>query len=135
MSQTRGTYNARLTYHALNRRTVVEIQENIVEKGGRNLVSRLIYAKSDKDTIAAWKLDLNRILHVFNVRSIIFTLLSLTFPSQTELAMNTHVTVSNVHHDVSGIRRDMSKIQEDIGNQVRLVCIQPIDYRRILTSA
>ena len=121
MSQTRGTYNARLTYHALNRRTVVEIQENIVEKGGRNLVSRLIYAKSDKDTIAAWKLDLNRILHVFNVRSIIFTRLSLTFPSQTELAMNTHVTVSDVHHDVSGIRHNMSKIQEEISGQARSV--------------
>ena len=29
-------------------------------------------AASDKDAIGAWKLDLNRILHVFNVRPITF---------------------------------------------------------------
>ena len=52
---------------------------------------------------------------------------------QTELIMNTHVTVSDMHHDVSGIRRDVSKIQEDIGNQVRSVCIKSIGYRRMLT--
>ena len=54
-------------YRALNRRTVAGIQEKIVEKGGRNLVSRLAHAKNDKETIATWKLDLNRILHIFNV--------------------------------------------------------------------
>ena len=82
-----------------------------------------------------WKSDLGRILQVFNVRSVVFIPQLLTVLPQTELLMNTHVTVSDMRHDVSGIRRDMSKIQEDIGNQVRLVCIQPIDYRRILTSA
>ena len=73
-------------------------------------------------------MDLNRILHVFNVRSVRFTLLSLTVSFQTELAINTHVTVSDVHrdvsgisHDVSGIRSDVSKIQEEIGGQARSV--------------
>ena len=58
-------------YHAINRSTVAGIQEKVIEKCGRNLLSRLANAKNDKETIAAWKLDLNRILHVFNVRSVI----------------------------------------------------------------
>jgi len=40
--------------------------------------------------------------------------LSLNAPFQTELAMNTHVTVSDIRHDVS-------KIREEIGGQVRSV--------------
>ena len=66
------------TYRTVNRRTVAGIQEKIVEKCGRNLLSRLANAKSDKETIATWKLDLNRILHVFNVCSVIAARLSLT---------------------------------------------------------
>jgi len=54
-------------HHALDRRTVAGIQEKIAEKGGRSPLSRLAHAKDDKQTIATWKLDLNRILHVFNV--------------------------------------------------------------------
>ena len=44
-----------------------------MEKGERNLLSRLVHAKYDKETIAAWKLDLAGILRVFNVRSVTFT--------------------------------------------------------------
>ena len=73
IGQTRDTYHARFTYRILNRRTVEEIQGNIVDKGDRNLLSRLVHAKNDKDTITGWKLDLNRILHVFNVRSVDLT--------------------------------------------------------------
>ena len=47
-----------------------KIQEKITEKSERHPVSRVFHAKSDKDMVAAWKLDLNRILHVFNVRFI-----------------------------------------------------------------
>ena len=32
-------------------------------------VARLFHAKNDEDTIATWKKDLDRILHIFNVRS------------------------------------------------------------------
>ena len=42
----------------------------IVEQGNRNAVSQAFHAKNDKDTIAAWRQDLNRILHIFNVRSV-----------------------------------------------------------------
>jgi len=46
------------------------IQGRIIDKRERGLLSRVANAKSDKETIAAWKLDLIRILQVFNVRSI-----------------------------------------------------------------
>ena len=46
---------------------MAEIQGKVVKQSQRNLASRIFHAKGDKETIAAWKLDLNRILHVFNV--------------------------------------------------------------------
>jgi hypothetical protein len=57
-----------LAHTVLNRRTVAAIQERVIKKGKRNLLSRLAHAKNDKETLASWRSDLNRILHVFNVR-------------------------------------------------------------------
>jgi tetratricopeptide (TPR) repeat protein len=54
----------------MNRRTLAGIQRKVVKQGRRNALSRFILAKSDKDKIAAWKQDLIRVLHVFNVRSL-----------------------------------------------------------------
>ena len=48
-----------------------EMQGRIAKQGKRNVVSRHLHAKNDKERIAAWRLDLNRILHVFNVCPII----------------------------------------------------------------
>ena len=48
----------------------------------------------DKERIAAWKLDLVRILNIFNVCFIASVRILLTQDSQTELAINTHVAVS-----------------------------------------
>ena len=63
-----------LTTRALDHRTVAKIQRKVIEKSGRNAVSRTFQARDDKDAITAWKLDLGRILQVFNVHPIIFTL-------------------------------------------------------------
>ena len=54
----------------LDVRTVAEIQGKVVKQGKRNPVSRMFHSKNDKDAIAAWKQDLSRILHIFNVRSV-----------------------------------------------------------------
>ena len=106
------------------------IQKKIIEKCGRNLLSRLAHAKSDKETIATWKLDLNRILHIFNVRPaiVVWPLLTGIAYSQTELAINTHVVVSDVRHGianthtlVSEMHRNMLKGQEGTDDQLRLV--------------
>jgi hypothetical protein len=60
----------RSTYRLFDRRTLTKIQEKVVRQGKRNAVYRFVVSKSDKDRIAAWKQDLVRVLHVFNVRSV-----------------------------------------------------------------
>ena len=50
---------------------LAEIQRGIIRKGKQNVVSRLFHAKSDKDTIVGWKSDLNKILLIFNVSSVV----------------------------------------------------------------
>ena len=45
-------------------------QKNIVEKNERNVLSRALHARSDKDAIAAWKQEFNRILQIFSVRQV-----------------------------------------------------------------
>jgi hypothetical protein len=47
---------------------VADIQEKVIKRGKRHAVSRLFHAKSEKDSIAAWRQDLNRVIHIFNVR-------------------------------------------------------------------
>jgi len=53
----------------LYRRTVAEVQTNVVEWHERNTISRLLHTKSERELIATWKSDLDRALHFFNVRS------------------------------------------------------------------
>ena len=65
------TLDNSLTY-ALDRRTVAEIQRKVIKHSGRNAVSRLVHAANDKEKITGWKLVLDRILHVFNVRCATF---------------------------------------------------------------
>ena len=89
-------------YRALNRRTVERIQKKIIKKCKRNQLSRLLNAKNDKDTIAAWKVDFNRFLHVFNVCPVIVARILLTVHSQTELALTTHAMISEIRGIVVG---------------------------------
>ena len=58
----------RLSYSDLNRRTVVAIQGEIIKQGKRGPVSSSFHAKSDKEQIAAWVRELDRVLHIFTVR-------------------------------------------------------------------
>ena len=80
------------------------IQKRIVKQGKRNAVSRAFYAKGDKDTIATWRRELDRILHVFNVCSAYSVWHSLTTSLQTELAINTHTMVVDIHQNVLASR-------------------------------
>ena len=52
---------------------MTQIQRRIVKQSGRNTVSRLFNAKADKETIAAWKLELGAVLQIFNVCPVTFT--------------------------------------------------------------
>jgi hypothetical protein len=73
VGQTSDAQSGYITDDVPDRRTVAEIQAKIIKQSERNAVSRLLHAKNDRETIAGWKSELNRILHVFNVRSVIFT--------------------------------------------------------------
>ena len=79
---------------------MTEIQEKVAEKGKRNFILNLLNAKGDKDAIAAWKQDLDRVLRVFNVRQVGSVWHSLTETFQTELAINTHVMVAGIYQEV-----------------------------------
>ena len=94
----------------------------MIKQSGRNAAFRFVHAKADGGTIAAWKLDLNRILHVFNVRLDVFTWISLIAPFQTKLAMNTNVAVAHMLEIIDGQARSASVSH-----------IQPIDSTRMLT--
>ena len=105
---------------------MTEIEGNVTKQSKRNRFFRLIHAKTDKDKIAAWRAELNRILQIFNVRPTTSLLASLTIGSQTELAIdtnvavadtnnivsNTHNVVSETHTIVSDIHRTIVKQQE-----------------------
>jgi len=78
------------------------------------VISRHLHAKNDKEKIAAWKSDLNRILQVFNVRSIISAWLSLTPHPQTELTINTNITVSEIRHDVVNTHAIVSGLEHNV---------------------
>jgi len=58
---------------------------------------RLLLAKSDKEKIATWRADLEKIIRNFNVRSMVTVRRLLTLDSQTALAINTNVIVSNIN--------------------------------------
>ena len=84
----------------------------------------MFYAKKDEATIAAWRSDLDGILHVFEVHLIVQPLfIALTVHLQTELALHTHAAVSdvrqgvaNTHGLVSEIHRAVVKSQDGTDN-------------------
>ena len=49
---------------------MADIQKKLVKWVKRNPISRHFNAKKDKETIAAWRMDMEKILQVFNVRPI-----------------------------------------------------------------
>ncbi|KAF9782743.1 hypothetical protein BJ322DRAFT_1110630 [Thelephora terrestris] len=64
--------------------TVGAIQKKIAKQGERNPVSHPPHAKDDKETIAAWGRDLDRILYTFTV----------------ELSLNNHMILLDIRRDV-----------------------------------
>ena len=61
----------------------------------------MFHAKNDKEMIAIWRSDLNRILHIFNVRSATPAQPPLTVHFQTELSIDTNIAISDTHRDVT----------------------------------
>jgi hypothetical protein len=46
---------------------LADIQEKIIKIGKRNAASKFLHAKNDKEAIASWRQDLDRLLNIFNV--------------------------------------------------------------------
>ena len=97
----------------------------------------MFQAKNDKETIANWRLDLNRILHVFNVSSVTSVWPLLTICFQTELSINTNIAVSDVHRDVTGTQTVVSsthvivsELQRDVTSTRTIVS----DIHRTMTE-
>ncbi|KAF9790592.1 P-loop containing nucleoside triphosphate hydrolase protein [Thelephora terrestris] len=63
---------------------VAEIQRDVVNQGQRNAASRFFHAMSDKDAIAAWGREIDRILHIFTA----------------ELTLNNHTILLDIRCDV-----------------------------------
>jgi hypothetical protein len=85
----------------LSIRTMDEIQRHVIKRGKRNVISRLYHAKSDKKAIVTWRLDLDGILHVFNVRSVSPVRRLLTFCFQAEPGIPARATVSDTTQDAA----------------------------------
>jgi len=98
------------TYHTLGSRTVAEIHNKVIKQNGRNAASRLFYAGNDKEIIAAWKSELNRILIIFNVCSVPSCSDLADRPPQTELALNTHTIITDIHQNLLGTREDTDRL-------------------------
>lgn len=71
------------------------IQGEIIKQGKRRAVSQFFHSKIDKDKIAAWRLDILRILQIFD----------------TELSINTHVLVAELHQNQDGTSRQLQSGQ------------------------
>ena len=108
---------------------MAQIQRSAVEPDKQNFISRIFNAKKDKETVAAWRSELDRIVHIFEVRSALHFLPALLIVYlQTELAIHTHLAVSDVREDVGDIRVDVGgirggvvDIREDVANTRELV--------------
>ena len=98
-----------------------EIQRNIINRGKLNPVFRRYHAKDEKEAIATWRLDLDRILHLFNVCSVTCVLPLLTCRFQAELVISTYPTRSDIRHDVTNAHATGSCAYHDIPNTEGIV--------------
>ena len=96
---------------------MADIQKRVDEKNSRGTFSRIFHTQNDKNTIAAWKEDLDRLLHIFNVRSVSSASLSLTTPFQTELAIDTNVAATETDRKVTDMHEDVLVIKESVANR------------------
>ena len=108
-----------------------EIQRHIIRRGKRNVISRLYHAKDDKKAITAWRLDLNGILHVFNVCFVTSARRLLNSRLQTELRISPHATVSDANQDAANKHTVVSDARRDGSNAEVIVP----DVRRDVSNA
>jgi len=73
--------------------------------------------KNDNDAIAMWRLDLNKILRILNVRLTVASVWSLlTFRFQAELEVNARVTDPDISHGVADTYKNILDVRRDVSN-------------------
>jgi len=101
----------------LYRRTVAEIQTKVAERSKQNGFSRIF--KDDSRIIANWRMNLDRIVLIFRVSSLVFIWTALTVHSQTELGPDTYVTISDVQGGVAKAPTAVVDMHTVVSNLVR----------------
>lgn len=92
-----------------------KIQKYIIKRGKRNAISRRFHAKDDEGAIATWKLVLDSMRHVLDVRYFTRLRRLLIYYSQTEPA----ISIVDIHHDdltntvASSVNHDTLKNQKE----------------------
>ena len=99
------------------RRTVAEIQTKVAERSKQDAFSRIF--KDDSRIIADWRMDLDRIVLIFRVSTLVFIWTALTVHSQTELEPDTYVTISDVQDDVAKAPTVVAGMHTVVSNLVR----------------
>ena len=97
MSRTSNGHVKGPSYQSFNRRTVATIQKEVVKQDSG---PPSFHAKNDKEMIAAWGRDLDRILLIFNVRPVSLVERLLRAPLQMELSINNHTILLDILRDV-----------------------------------
>ncbi|KAF9791217.1 hypothetical protein BJ322DRAFT_435798 [Thelephora terrestris] len=121
---------SQLVRDAINRleTTVAEIERKVKEESKRNVALRLLHAKSDKDKIAGWASDLNKILQIFNTELAIDT--NVAVSGTYNIVSGTHNIVSGTHNIVSDTQNVVSDTQNVVSDTHNVVS----DIRRIVAK-
>jgi hypothetical protein len=96
---------------------MAKIQGKVVKQGKRNALYRFVLSKTDKDKIAGWKQDFMRILQVFNVGaigSVGHSYANSAVPFQTELAIDTNMTVTDTKTVVTDTNTMVADIHRNL---------------------
>ena len=91
------------------------IQGDIVKQGKRNVISRFFRAKKDKGRIAAWRLDVDEILHALSVRPLSHTNMLLIIFLQNIPVIDASVVVSDARDDIVNTSTVLSDIRQGSG--------------------
>ena len=97
-----------------HRRTLADIRSRVVRRSKQNPISYASHVQNDSQAITGWKTDLDKILLVFDVCSVVSVRPALTVCSQTELGSNIYVTVSAVRDGVAETYAIVSEVQRDV---------------------
>ena len=99
------------------------MRRKVNNRGKRNPVFRFVLAKSDKDEIAAWNRDLDRLLHIFNVRqtSPVGDRQTCSNLFQTELAIDTNIRVANTEINVTNTQTIVANTEIKVTNTQTMV--------------